>query len=77
MTDLRTQLYHALRGSADPGNAELDALALADLDKIMPVLDRYIAWRQQIWEQSLIYALEAQQETQRVVNGTKPLINPV
>ena len=48
---LRDKLYHALRGNALPGLKELDDLVLADIDKIMPIVEAHwekekVAWAQ-------------------------------
>lgn len=39
--DLRDNLFKALRGNALPGLKELDDLVLADIDKIMPIVEAH------------------------------------
>ena len=39
---LRDKLFHALRGDLWPGNPELDQMALADVDAIMPIVESYL-----------------------------------
>ena len=56
---LRDKLFHALRGELWPGNPELDQMALADVDAIMPIIEQHWEEEKKAWanlvEASILY----------------------
>lgn len=73
---LRDKLFNALRGDLWPGNPELDQMALADVDAIMPIIEQHWEAEKLAWAEILESSITLRNARKRVINYSETPYGP-